>query len=131
LRIGKTKRAVDLLSDKRFVKLDANLRYFREKYDAILASHDERHNRLASVHGTPHRRVDTAGAPVGSGQGSALAHQRIPGPLVAPARIDPVTVLPIAPPATACRDPSGDAEERAPRTSERETRNTHNYAPIE
>jgi hypothetical protein len=79
LRIGKTKRAVDLLSDKRFVKLDANLRYFREKYDAILASHDERHNRLASVRGTPYRRVDTAGAPVGSGQGSALAHQRIPG----------------------------------------------------
>ena len=56
-RMGKTQRAVDLLSDERFVKLDANLRYFREKYDAILASHDERQDRLASVRGTPYRRV--------------------------------------------------------------------------
>jgi hypothetical protein len=57
-RMGKTQRAVDLLSDERFVKLDANLRYFHEKYDAILASHDERHDRLASVRGTPNRRVE-------------------------------------------------------------------------
>jgi hypothetical protein len=56
--MGKTQRAVDLLSDERFVKLDANLRYFREKYDAILASHDERQDRLASVRGTPYRRVE-------------------------------------------------------------------------
>ena len=56
--MGKTQRAVDLLSDERFVKLDANLRYFHEKYDAILASHDERHDRLASVRGTPNRRVE-------------------------------------------------------------------------
>jgi len=47
-----------LLSDERFVNLDQNLRYFRAKYDAILASHDERHNGLASVRGTPYRRME-------------------------------------------------------------------------
>ena len=57
-RMGKTQRAIDLLSDERFVKLDANLRYFRDKYDAILASHDERRDMLASVRGSPHRRVE-------------------------------------------------------------------------
>lgn len=57
-RMGKTQRAIDLLSDDRFVKLDANLRYFREKYDNILASHDERRDTLASVRGTPYRRVE-------------------------------------------------------------------------
>ena len=56
--MGKTQRAIDLLSDERFVNLDANLRYFREKYDTILASHDERRDRLASVRGTPYRRVE-------------------------------------------------------------------------
>jgi hypothetical protein len=40
------------------VSLDANLRYFRQKYDAILASHDERRDMLASVRGTPYRRVE-------------------------------------------------------------------------
>src|SRR5262245_6608960 len=49
--------AIELLSDDRFVKLDANLRYFRDKYDAILAKHDELRDRLASVRGTPYRRV--------------------------------------------------------------------------
>ena len=57
-RMGKTERAIDLLSDERFVKLDANLRYFRDKYDAILANHDERRDALASVRGTPYRRVE-------------------------------------------------------------------------
>jgi hypothetical protein len=57
-RMGKTQRAIDLLSDERFVKLDANLRYFREKYDTILANHDERRDMLASVRGTPYRRVE-------------------------------------------------------------------------
>jgi hypothetical protein len=57
-RMGRTQRAVDLLSDARFVRLDANLRYFHEKYDAILASHDERRDMLASVRGTPYRRVE-------------------------------------------------------------------------
>jgi len=57
LRMGKTEHAIELLSDDRFVKLDANLRYFRDKYDAILAKHDERRDRLASVRGTPYRRI--------------------------------------------------------------------------
>jgi hypothetical protein len=56
-RMSKTQRAVDLLSDDRFVNLDANLRYFHEKYGTILASHDERRDMLASVRGTPYRRV--------------------------------------------------------------------------
>ncbi|HEX4615838.1 MAG TPA: hypothetical protein VH230_07980 [Stellaceae bacterium] len=57
-RIGKTRHAIDLLSDDRFVNLGANLHYFRDKYDAILASHDERRDMLASVRGTPYRRVE-------------------------------------------------------------------------
>jgi hypothetical protein len=57
-RMSKTQRAVDLLSDDRFVNLDANLRYFHEKYGTILASHDERRDMLASVRGTPYRRVE-------------------------------------------------------------------------
>jgi hypothetical protein len=57
-RMGKTQRAIDLLSDERFVKLDTNLRYFHEKYDTILAGHDERRDMLASVRGTPYRRVE-------------------------------------------------------------------------
>ena len=54
----KTQHAIDLLSDPRFVQLDANLRYFLEKYDAILAAHDERRDMLASVRGTPYRRLE-------------------------------------------------------------------------
>jgi hypothetical protein len=57
-RMGKTRHAIDLLSDNRFVNLDANLHYFRDKYEAILARHDERHEMLASVRGTPYRRVE-------------------------------------------------------------------------
>src|SRR6516225_1694386 len=57
-RMRKTQRAVDLLSDERFVNLGANLHYFRDKYEAILASHDERGDMLASVRGTPYRRVE-------------------------------------------------------------------------
>ncbi|MGC2198632.1 MAG: hypothetical protein WA633_00570 [Stellaceae bacterium] len=57
-RMGKTQRAIDLLSDARFVKLDDNLQYFREKYDSILASHDQRRDMLASVRGSPYRRVE-------------------------------------------------------------------------
>jgi len=58
LRMGKTQRAVDLLSDERFVNLDANLRYFHEKYSRILANHDARRDMLLSVRGTPYRRVE-------------------------------------------------------------------------
>ncbi len=58
LLMSKTEHAIELLSDPRFVNLDANLRYFGQKYDAILAAHDERRDRLASVRGTPYRRVE-------------------------------------------------------------------------
>jgi hypothetical protein len=57
-RMGKTQHAIDLLSDDRFVNLAANLHYFRDKYEAVLASHDERHDMLTSVRGTPYRRVE-------------------------------------------------------------------------
>ena len=57
-RMGKTAHAIELLSDDRFVNLAANLRYFREKYEAIRTSHNERTDMLASVRGTPHRRVE-------------------------------------------------------------------------
>ena len=55
--MGKTQRAIDLLSDQRFVNLDANLHYFAKKYDAILARHDKERDTIASVRGTPFRRV--------------------------------------------------------------------------
>jgi len=55
--MGKTQRAINLLSDQRFVDLDANLHYFAEKYDAILARHDEERDTMATVRGTPFRRV--------------------------------------------------------------------------
>jgi hypothetical protein len=57
-RMGKTAHAIELLSDTRFVNLDANLRYFQQKYDGLLAGHDERRDMLASVRGTPYRRVE-------------------------------------------------------------------------
>jgi hypothetical protein len=57
-RMGKTERAIDLLSDERFVKLDANLRYFRGKYETILAGHDEARDTLSSVRGTQYRRME-------------------------------------------------------------------------
>jgi hypothetical protein len=56
--MGKTQRAIDLLSDERFVDLDANLHYFKRRYNAILAQHDERRDTMASVRGTPFRRVE-------------------------------------------------------------------------
>ena len=56
--MNKTRHAIELLSDDRFVDLGANLRYFREKYDAILASRDQSRDALASVRGTPYRRVE-------------------------------------------------------------------------
>jgi hypothetical protein len=58
LRMSKTEHAIELLSDDRFVDLGANLRYFQEKYDAILSSRDESRDGLASVRGTPYRRVE-------------------------------------------------------------------------
>jgi hypothetical protein len=57
-RMSKTAHAIEMLSDRRFVNLDANLRYFRQRYEAILAAHNERRDMLASVRGTPYRRVE-------------------------------------------------------------------------
>jgi hypothetical protein len=57
-RMGKTQRAIDLLSNQRFVQLDANLRYFQKKYDTILTGRDEERDMLSSVRGTPYRRVE-------------------------------------------------------------------------
>src|SRR5262249_566675 len=56
--MGKTRRAIDLLSDQRFVDLAANLNYFAQRYDAILADYDKRRDTMASVRGTPFRRVE-------------------------------------------------------------------------
>jgi hypothetical protein len=56
--MGKTQTAIDLLSTERYVDLDANLRYFEKRYDVILAQHDERRDAMASVRGTPFRRVE-------------------------------------------------------------------------
>jgi hypothetical protein len=58
LRMNKTRHAVELLSTERFVDLGANLRYFRDRYDAILAGCRRRGGGLASVRGTPYRRVE-------------------------------------------------------------------------
>jgi hypothetical protein len=55
--LGKTQRAIDLLSDPRFVNLDANLQYFAKKYDEVLARLDEERDTMASVRGTSYRRV--------------------------------------------------------------------------
>jgi hypothetical protein len=55
---GKTQRAIGLLSDRRFVDLNANLYYFQRRYDAILAQHDEQRDAIASVRGTRFRRVE-------------------------------------------------------------------------
>jgi hypothetical protein len=56
LRMAKTRHAVELLSDERFVDLTANLRHFRDKYDAILARCRPRSHGLASVRGALDRR---------------------------------------------------------------------------
>ena len=58
LRMGKTRHAVELLSDARFVDLEANLRYFRDRYSAIIARCQEPGEALATVRGTPYRRVE-------------------------------------------------------------------------
>jgi hypothetical protein len=56
--MGKTQRALELLSDPRFVDLDADFRYYDKQYDAILFGYDERCDTMASVRGTPFRRVE-------------------------------------------------------------------------
>ena len=57
--MGKTQRAIALLSNQRFVDLVTNLHYFEKRYDAILAEHDEQRDSLASVRGTQFRRVES------------------------------------------------------------------------
>jgi hypothetical protein len=59
LLMGKTQRAIALLSTERFVDLNANLHYFERRYDAILARRDEWRDAMASVRGTPFRRVES------------------------------------------------------------------------
>jgi hypothetical protein len=39
------------------VDLRTNLRHFKKVYDGILAEHDYQADRLASVRGTPYRRI--------------------------------------------------------------------------
>jgi hypothetical protein len=56
--MGKTQRAIDLLSDQRFVDLVVNLHYFAERYGTILAQRDEQRDSMASVRGTRFRRVE-------------------------------------------------------------------------
>ena len=56
--MSKTEHAIELLSDDHFVDLGANLRYFQEKYNAILSSRDASRDGLASVRGSPYRRVE-------------------------------------------------------------------------
>lgn len=55
--MGKTLNAVRLLSDTRFVELKANLLYYRDKYDEILARQAEPEDPFASVRGSPYRRA--------------------------------------------------------------------------
>jgi hypothetical protein len=57
-RMRKAADTVRLLSDPQYVDLGTNLRHFRARYDAILADHDHQGDRLASVRGTPYRRVE-------------------------------------------------------------------------
>jgi hypothetical protein len=57
--MGKTQRAIALLSDQRFVDLVVNLHYFERRYDAILEQHDEQRDSLASVRGTRLRRIES------------------------------------------------------------------------
>jgi len=56
--MGKTQRAIALLSDQRFVDLVTNLHYFESRYGAILAQHNEQRDSMASVRGTRFRRVE-------------------------------------------------------------------------
>lgn len=54
---GKRENAIRLMSDERFVSLETNLQHFRNRYDAILSRHYRDFDSLASVRGTPYRRV--------------------------------------------------------------------------
>lgn len=58
LTMGKTSNAVRLLSEAPNVDLRLNLERFRDRYDAILAAHDETTERIESVRGSPYRRIE-------------------------------------------------------------------------
>jgi len=47
--MGKMRWDIDLLSDKRFVDLDANLHYFERRYAEILVHHNERRDSIATT----------------------------------------------------------------------------------
>jgi hypothetical protein len=56
-RQGQMRAAMRLLSDERFVDLDANLRHFAAVYDGILADRDDEGFGLASLRGDRYRRI--------------------------------------------------------------------------
>ncbi len=56
LSMGKRADTVRVLSEKHNVDLETNLRYFLERYNAILATHKEEFDSMATVRGTPFRR---------------------------------------------------------------------------
>ena len=55
-RMGRTGEAIRLLSEKRNVELEANLRYFLGRYNNILGEYREQLDGLATVRGSPYRR---------------------------------------------------------------------------
>jgi hypothetical protein len=58
IRKDKREAAFRLLSDKQFAELPENLEYFRDRYGAILKERYGNFDGLASVRGTPYRRVE-------------------------------------------------------------------------
>lgn len=52
----KTNHAIELMSDKRTVELEDNLRYFLDRYESILARYRGQLDGLATVRGDPYRR---------------------------------------------------------------------------
>ena len=54
--MAKTADAIRLLSDRRSVDLEENLKYFVAQYDAILARYREELDGLETVRGSPWRR---------------------------------------------------------------------------
>ena len=56
IRMGKTGQAIRLLSEKRNVELEANLHYYLDRYNAILAEYKDDLDGLVTVRGDPFRR---------------------------------------------------------------------------
>jgi hypothetical protein len=53
-----TQHAVRLMSEPRYADLETNLRFFRDVYTAAIERHDYTREPLASVRGSPYRRVE-------------------------------------------------------------------------